>query len=489
MYPRILRPGSGSPAASLDAELARAVLANLPFACLGAVVTSAAVMAALLAFNIFAATLDRSNVAAHVRAAFASDALGLAVHQRTNTREGAHQFNDCLILYMVLDTRGTAIQRGLSPLNAGAIEQDPATYNPCEQLQALAFGTARPPSEPTEFYQRYIHGQVALTSILLNLLPLPVLRALFDLFSFLGVAGLTLAGAWQIWFGSRTLISDATNPDARVRLVRGLVTGTIAAALLAFFGLQFYGMSLSHFPSDAVLIAYLWFACLFDLGRLNTIASVTLHSLFGVLTAYFELLTGGIPLGVCFIFLAFVPHATRNPVQALSRAVAGVAAFLIAVLTAFAIKLVLASIVFDAGVFADFFGQLGRRARDGSTNVLDLAIALFAASHYLGAGWRLLGASLLLASVLAFAAGLYRLSRAPVPFAPRAPVLLIAAAFLSIAGWYLVMLQHAHQHNFLMVRIAVGMIAPSALIFALGYRREIVTLLTGILKLAHDPLK
>lgn len=86
---------------------------------------SACLTVALLGANVLSTAVDRAPVRAHIAEAFAAGELDLRDHLRTDTKRGAHQYNDCLILLLIADERAPPLQRALSPLAAGVNDLGP----------------------------------------------------------------------------------------------------------------------------------------------------------------------------------------------------------------------------------------------------------------------------------------------------------------------------------------------------------------------------
>lgn len=413
----------------------------------------------LLGFNVYAASIDRAPVRAHVEQAIANGELPFVNHLRTDTVLGTHQYNDCLILAMLVDDRTPAIERGLSPLTEPWPEDRPDTNKTmCETLSDFMDGSHVPAVDEKESYHRYLHGHTALAGVLLAMAPLALIRTSFSVVMCLAVLACIAAS-----------VRKAAINTEQAALVRSLDMGVAGIGLLFFFGLPYFSPSLSHFPSDLLLVAYLFCVLAFDMSRWSTIQIALFHSGFGVLTAYYEFLTGGIPLGLCFIFLGFAAYGTGSADRdALVRAFGAAVAFLTAVVVAFVVKLGITVAIFGNDVFTSFIERLAYRTVGNDTNGAsypwNAAWGVLKGAYDLGAGWQALGVVLLLATGTMFIASLVRLWRDRKVTAPTSRELLLITSALSVFLWWAVFSQHTAQHFFFMARIGVGPIVASTLL-------------------------
>lgn len=438
----------------------------------------------LLGANYLSANLPRTVIHDRIAKAFSSGALGDAVHLRTNTKQGAHQYNDCLILAMAFDDRPAAKLRALSPVTPAELPGN----NPCVYLQTISAGGEPTPLGPGTFYHRYLHGQVALTALALQWMDLSTLRVLNDALAF---GMLLVLISTNLIFLVSALDRISIRPSQPSEFERAYRHGSLlvlACTMMLFYGVQFYGMSLGHAPSDAVDYLYLFAATFVSFTTVRPWLALTIHAVFGVLTAYFELFTGGLPLGVSLIFFCYASLAVgtrRNEVLwlALLSSVAFLTAFVVAVVT----KLVVAGTFFGYHeVFGNFLSQLHFWTDGERVGVVDTAIALAESSHYLGAGWRLLGVLLLALSASAFAFSLFTSWKRFQPGDNWQYAALLTLSFASIVLWYLVFRKHAYQHNFFMIRISVMLIASSFLLLLFTARDRLAGLLRSAAVLARS---
>ncbi len=461
-------------------ELSRQVGRLCLFALIGAL-ASIVLTLPLIGFNILSASIDRTQITAHVEEAFAEEDLVFENFLRTNTHLGSHQFNDCLILMQLVDDRSPAVQRALSPLSwsaqgTGSNLPQNASGSMCEKLHDFVDGTNVPAVEDKEPYHRYLHGHTALAGVALSILPLNLVRHLFSFVMCIAVVGLVVAA-----------IHRAASAATQQTLVRSLDVATVGIGLMLFFGLQYFSPSLSHFPSDIILVGYMACVLLFDFSTWKLWRLAALHGAFGVLTAYFEFLTGGIPLGLSLIFIGFAAHGLRDPsYDALSRALGAATAFVTGVVGAFVTKLAMTVAVFGPAVITEFLYGLARRTvgdeSTGSVYPWDAARAIAIGAYDVGSGWWALGFLMLAASSLIFVYTLFRVWQTRKSGAPDSRIILLILGALSVYLWWAVFSQHTVQHFFFMARIGVGPIIASALLAATMFHKPLVASLRHALR-------
>jgi hypothetical protein len=119
-------------------------------------------------------------------------------------------------------------------------------------------------------------------------------------------------------------------------------------------------MSLSHGPSDFVLFGFLLILAGLPTARLSDNAWYLLASCFGGLVAYFEFLTGGLPLGWALLLAGVAVCARRNDdAQAMwRRSVGATVCFLGTAASCFATKVVLIWFLVSPSAPADFLDRL-----------------------------------------------------------------------------------------------------------------------------------
>lgn len=422
-----------------------------------------AVPIAALLFAIFALAnwyslgRDLSAAEANVRAAFSSGALQNIDWLPGNTDIGRHQYNDCLILYMAIDQQAERVQLLASPIKPVQRGEE----SMCQALRSYVGGDAAA-GRTGIWYHQYIHGHTMLARYLLPQMSVEAIRNLYHgIQTLLVLAGLAVA--------MMTLVRGR-------RPVEGLFWTIIFLTFSRWFGLESFGQSLSHGPSDAVILAYLLFlAGAAARGGLGRCASIIAAALFGALVAIFEFLTGGIPLGIAII-VGGLPFALRDapPDEMLARVVEALSAFCVAVFTCLALKIGLALWVFGIDSFRESAAQLGVRMGIGanSTDIgpLRMAKSLTKGLNALAAGMHVMAGGMLLMAAGFGIWGARCLIRSGDALL-RSRALHLLASNAAIIGMLMLLWQHTIIHAWFMDRIFVWTIGSGFALFALSLGR------------------
>jgi hypothetical protein len=433
---------------------------------LGALVWLAVTVAAtvaVLGVNYAAALVSREPIRAHISEAVESGAVVLPYRDlEMNVRVGPHQFNDCLILNMITDERGSNLERSLSPIHGFS-----GGGSPCDALANPPTGTADPLEDN---YHRYMHGTAAVDTFLTAAFGIGMVRNIFAFSLMLASAGLAVAG---LGLGARAL-----GREDRGNALKGGMLGLTGLCYALFFGLGSYGYSLAHPPTDLTLLAYLWVALLVDFRKLSMPAWVGLHALFGVLIMWFELLHGGIPLSIGAALIAWSAYAWGSDARAMMwRGLVSAVVFFAAATAAFVMKVLVTVVVFGPEILGSFSESLSERM--GVASPVAMVQAILANAHYVGAGSRPLGIVLIAAAVVGvvLSALAWRKRLAARTADGWAAAVLLGGAALVILGWCVVFLPHTTLHAFFMVRIFVGLIAASALLAIVTWREKLAALM------------
>lgn len=352
--------------------------------------------------------------------AFRSGALQPKNYLPGDAVRGYHQYNDCLIVGMAVNQQEPRWRLAVSP----TVPANDA--NMCEALQK---------AEPRIFYHNYLHGQVTLIRYLLPVMSIARIRNLYRL--------------------AISLLLGCAIALAMLRLVRRELIERNGVALIVFicfaraFGLETFGQSLGHAPADFILIA---FTSYFALAKGLTVRRATVAAAsFGSLTMIFELLTGGLPLGIAVTFGLLSLRSAR-------MAISGAAAFCIAAVTTYGVKLAVVAFVFGD---LSFLREIGRRTIGGvpsDSNAQSLLSSVLGNTEAMMPGLGPLAGLLLLAAI---AAGLSVLVEHP----SSMRVKLLALSNLPIFIWPLVFRQHMIVHGGFMDRIFVWPIASGFAMF------------------------
>lgn len=406
--------------------------------------------AVLLCLSWVSLGSDPRQARAAVSMAFNNGDLTEADILNTDTRIGAHQFNDCLILDQAIARSGTREQMTVTPPNDFAER----TTDVCRELkQSVTEGK----HGQFSFYQNYIHGHTVLARGLLEFLPIRAIRTLYQLI----IAGLLLAGL-------TLAMRQALRNGATVNVIFWLC---FFLAFARFFGFEHFGQSLGHGPADAVLLGYaLWLEATSFGAQSRPVDFVIPVAAFGALTAIFEFLTGGLPLGIA-LTIAGVAMAERRDDRLKLSVVQACAAFVTAIATMVMIKIVLIEIMFGRGAVISAGGELFARVVGSAQfepypppTVANIIIRVSRGlEEMMGGQPELLGMILLL--TIGFGAlGLVRLRRSEL----RERATLVAASNLVLVLWVAVFNHHFYIHAWFMTRIFAWTIATGFALFAMA---------------------
>jgi hypothetical protein len=425
----------------------------------GAIILSAIMRAIAVAAIFYAILLALSRVSlggdprratAAVAMAFKTGDLTEADILDTDTRIGAHQFNDCLILDQAIARSGTRAQMTVTPPNDFADR----TTAVCQELeQSVTEGK----HGPLSFYQNYIHGHTVLARALLEFLPVRAIRTLYQLI----IAALLLAGL-------ALAMRQALRGGATVNVIFWIC---FFLAFTRFFGFEYFAQSLGHGPADAVLLGYaLWLETISFRAQSRPVDFVIPAAAFGALTAIFEFWTGGLPLGIA-LTIAGVAMAERRDDQLKSSVVQAGTAFVTAIAMMVAIKIVLTEMLFGRGAVtsagSQLFDRLARSAQFDQIPPPTIANTVIRVSRGLGemvGGQPGLVVMILLLTIAFGVAGLIRLRSSNL----RERAMFVAASNLMLVGWVALFNHHFYVHAWFMTRIFAWTIATGFALFAMA---------------------
>ncbi|MBX9794194.1 MAG: hypothetical protein K2Y02_07865 [Burkholderiaceae bacterium] len=420
--------------------------------CRGAVRSGVIALATVLV--IFLLYLSVSFASVHVppaelrsaiARAFASGDLTSEDRRNFDARRGDHQYNDCLILTMSILRSDNEIEDAVSPLMCVKPQTGAAPATICGMLKRTVIDLADGGC-PQQRYHRYLHGHRVLAALLVPSLGVAEVRVTLRAVAYLLLACLAIA---------------ALVPQSRLKVDRRSIL-TITAGLAAFFGLNYFGPSLSHGPADLVLLAFLVTAATTSFLDMPRNAYVILIAGFAALTAIFEFLTGGLPLSLAVLIgmIGLQANSTHTARYVAARSVSGVAVFLACFGLTFALKLALAWAVFGNAILSDFHRALAHRvssqlATGKVATVLDLVNALRWNLGEITWGSEVAGYVLVAVCVIAATLGLVRVyrNRADATVVTRATLVVLSG--LVVPFWYAVFMNHTIEHAWFMVRIAV----------------------------------
>lgn len=359
--------------------------------------------------------------------AFASGALTTDNFRNGDAVNGSHQFNDCLVLAMAIDQRGTTGQLTVSP----SLPFKPYAEEPCKLLKAGAV-------ERPYYYHNYIHGQTALLRFLLPILDIATIRELYrDASSLLLVAGIALA-MLRVWQGGEAVFLIVLLCFAR------------------FFGLEAFGQSLGHAPADFVLLSFI-VSTMFEASDTEAINRA---AIFGSLTMIFEMMTGGLPLGLAAV-IGLTLYSLKS--GRLSTVWQCAAAYLVGAACTLVLKYLAVGLVFGLGSLAAVPEALGARingALPGYAHPPAFPVQVIGNLDSIITEMPVMAALILALCICFGAMSAIRLQSPQSRF--------LALSNLPIVAWFVVFHQHTMLHAFFMDRMFVWPIASGFALFALA---------------------
>ena len=265
----------------------------------------------------------------------------------------------------------------------------------------------------------------------------------------------------------------------------------IAATLLLFSGLWLFGIYFSFGLSDLVLSVFLAYAYHARIAHAPEAKFATAIALFGVATAVFEFLTGGIPFGLALLLGIIALDGPADRDALLRRAFHGTIIFALAILITFAIKIALVMIFVDPNALSDFRSGLSVRVgssfiasippqeiawlsrfgidaasleRSWFLSALYMLARLGYATFVIGYGSPILGMALTGGAVLASIALLVHRARIARDAIARTRLLILLASALVMPVWSLIFLSHTLLHAIWMVRPFAWFIALAGIL-------------------------
>jgi hypothetical protein len=378
--------------------------------------------------------------------------------------------NDCLMLSTLLQDYPNRVAEAISARIPPAESQPPPrvgdpTIPACLQMIAALERGAR--ADPAAiYYHRYLHGQRVFAALAMAVTSPQALgwitlclNAFFLLLVLVPAARHGAAGEPDRW--------------------RQRGYAMIAAALLLFSGLWLFGVHFSFGLSDLVLSIFLAYAYHRGVAHVPEPRFAVAVAVFGAATAIFEFLTGGIPFGLALLLGIIALDGPAGRDALLRRAFHGTVIFALAILLAFAIKIMLVMLLVDPNALADF--RSGLSVRVGSSfvaslppqeiawvsrfgidvtalenswalSVLYMLARLGYATFVIGYGSPILGIGIMAAAVVTVAALLIRHARKSDSVIARTRLLILFASALVMPAWSVVFLSHTLLHAIWMVR-------------------------------------
>jgi hypothetical protein len=259
--------------------------------------------AAMIALNLAAAVgADHLEITRQISKAFLDHELIDSGFSPNDTRRGINQFNDCLILQSLLLSSGSLMIDSVSTRVV-------ADQKPCEKLRALS-ENRMVETKLLYDYNRYLWGARTVTSIGLGFVSLRSMRLLIEAAVYAILLATFVAG-----LVNRAKRND--DPDSSGNVL-GYAISIVCGVLLVFYSLHYFVPNVGHGYSELVIAAFLGTKLAIGNSRQRGIM-VSLSALFGAWTAYFELLTGPLVVGVVVVGLVSALSADEESDRSPSR--------------------------------------------------------------------------------------------------------------------------------------------------------------------------
>jgi hypothetical protein len=368
-----------------------------------------------------------------------------------DARRGYNQYNDCLVLQMVVNKDSPRLERALAPK---VFYSNDGEDWPCAVLRALVAGEVNPNTLPLLRYARYWHGNMALAAFALRGMELRDLRRV-------------LSGA--VWVAIAVLALATRRSGPRTRRT-GLI---IALAAATVWAVPYFAPGLTDGPGDALLL--LGLAAIAAWPRMTTDLStlVPYAAGFGATVIFFDMMTGQLPVAVAWL-AALVLAAARDEerpggIAAPTAVLAAVGAFGLAVAATVIAKQIMAVAMAEPQAITAFLTQLGHWMGVSETEanppgLLRASTQILRRSEMLTFGHTRTGYGLFATTGLAWLAAVIWGWWERYSERGRDMLILAGAALIPVA-WVFVLPYHTYFHASFMVRMFVVPIslAPLAL--------------------------
>ena len=453
-------------------KVVRIALAAIAIACVG--------MLALFALNLALTLVPPDHYRKVVDEAIRSGALAAQHHQLFGPRKPIYRYghNDCLMLGMLMMPRESRLKAAVSPrmpvpdsaqpsdqaINASL---PPGCGSISTTLSALQRGEVDERRPEPDHYHRYIHGDVTVVALLLSVMSVAAAS--------LAMLGLCYVLLLAILLSALARQRDM-DPADRARALAFII---IAVVLMTGYGVAAFDHAYSFGPTDAVIFGFILIGLWRPFGALSERAFIVLAAGFGTLIAILEFLTGGIPMGLAVLVALVALGKAADRRALLRRLTTGVAAFGIAAITCFAIKLIAVWLVWGTNDLGNFVAILGGHTAGAVSSRLSpealatlssygiepqwvdanhLTRVLFAgamltySAFLIGWGSHIIGAAIVLLPTPALVGfAFFAVCRRRMVDWPMERLALIAAGLVPVA-WYVALPNHTIFHSSYMVR-------------------------------------
>jgi hypothetical protein len=429
----------------------------------------ATLLTSLLFFLIQAASFwtPTERIENHLRNAFETGALDLYDSRPFDSDLGYHQERDCLIYWttvlrpQTVDAYLTAARYGLDPTGRATL---------CETLRDRLHGemSADYAERP---HRHFLHGNRALTAMVLSVAEVSSMRAFFKAMSYLLLIATIALAARQLFLS----LAGRNN----INPTRPIGSITIAASFSLFYGLSYFGQSPAHAPAAWVLFGFLLFATGCNLYRLSAFQFHAAIAVFGAWMAFFEVFTGALLIGLCLLLglLAIQAHRKIPTADVISRSLLAPLVYLGASGLCLMLMLLLQIAVVGPEILSDVLDAFARHASSTLNGRLDADIflttdritflglidALIRKVGVLTAGSMQVGVLLVLMSLHLLIGALLLIAINGRKRRDFLRIGLCLTSLLPIVGWLLLFPHHTLTQSAFMVRILVWLPAAAGL--------------------------
>ena len=424
------------------------------------------------ALNFLLFSVDKEPARVHLRHAFESGELGIQNSLKLSSTLGVHQTNDCLIFDMASrDASDRLMYTFAAPLSSVR-----PTSGRCESLRSSLF--AEPMVSIREgWYLRYLHGYRPVAIGLLRFFEVHTARQIMKVSSY-GIFVLLCAINLGLLLRrrARKIVDRGGNELAYIGL---------GACFMALFGLPYFGQSISHAPAIVTLGTFLIVWSVFDYRRLLTLRRCALLVIvYALFTAYYEYLTGYIPVAVTLICLlvAIGSQPSKGFRDLASRLVLLQGLFAGCIGAVLALNLLFTAAFSGRGnVLGGFLKALLFRMSDERASALHEAAQAVAEPHlrfvevldavasrlpHLGMPDRLTGMALIALALGILLVGLVEAWLSSHSRDAKWRTTLIAGSVIPLVIWLLAFANHTYIHASFMVRIVVSVFAAAVVMLA-----------------------
>lgn len=259
-------------------DLARPVLSSSFWA----VPPALLLVALFLVLSFVSASLSTAPIIGRTQAAFAGGDLVEQDYLRDDKIRGENQYNDCMVLQLIISPDSDMIEKALAPR---VYVPDPSYSDVCRTLRHLANNSADRTDLYSERYARYWHGYAPAKSALLRIAGVAEVRNLLRAFV---LASLSL------------LLFSALATSGPLRIFGACV----AVSGLLFWGLPYYGQAFSFAPGDGALTLGIAALVRWRDRLLVSRPLAIFCGAYGAILTYFEFLTAQLPTAAGLLFVA-----------------------------------------------------------------------------------------------------------------------------------------------------------------------------------------